>query len=95
MISGVELGKGKRTASQVEEVASSRRGRNLEIWLDDLTTGKLIATIPVTATGGENNWKAFKKAVKNISGHHDVFIKFSAGSEQVAYIHSIRFLPAK
>ncbi|MCW3118720.1 MAG: Xylan 1,4-beta-xylosidase [Chitinophagaceae bacterium] len=95
MISGVELGKGKRTASQVEVVASSRSGRNLEIWLDDLTMGKLIATIPVTATGGESNWKAFKKAVKNISGHHDVFIKFPAGSEQVTYIHSIRFLPVK
>ena len=93
MISGVELGKDKRTASQVEVVASSKSGGKLEIWLDDLTTGKLIATIPITATGEANNWKAFKKALKNVSGHHDVFVKFPAGAGEAVFIHSIRFIP--
>lgn len=94
MLSGVELGKDKRSASQVEILASSTITGKLEIWLDDLDAGRLIAAVPVSATGGESNWKSFKTAVKNISGHHDVFVKFPAGQSQAIYIRSIRFLPA-
>ena len=95
MISGVDLGRDKRKASQVEVIASSKTAGKLEIWLDDLKTGKLIATVPITATGGQNNWKAFKATVKNISGHHDVFVKFPKGSDHKLLIKSIRFLEAK
>ena len=59
MISGVELG--KQSPSAVELVASSVSKGKLEIWLDDLKNGKLIATIPVSATGGENNLKVILK----------------------------------
>ena len=90
MISGVELG--KQSPSAFELVASSVSKGKLEIWLDDLKNGKLIATIPVSATGGENNLKVFSKAVKNITGHHDVFIKFPEGKEGTIYIKSLRFL---
>ena len=95
MLSGVEFGRNKRKASQVEIFAASKTDGRIEIWLDDLSEGKLIATIPITSTGGENNWKAFKKAVKKVSGQHDVFVKFPAGSQRAVYIQSIRFLPAK
>ncbi|WP_026768362.1 family 43 glycosylhydrolase [Asinibacterium sp. OR53] len=91
MISGVELGRDKNVASVVEVLASSKTKANLEIWLDDLTTGKLIATIPITATGGKNNWKVFAKAVKNVSGHHAVFVKFPKGSAGDVSVRSIRF----
>ena len=91
MISGVQLGRDKRTASQVELIASSKSGGKLEIWVDDLTTGKLVATIPVTATGSESNFKAFKKAIKKLPGHHDLFIKFPEGNPHNIYIESIRF----
>jgi hypothetical protein len=90
MISGVETG--KQSPSAVEVEASSSANMKLEIWLDDLKDGKLIATIPVSETGGEMNLKTFSKAVKNISGHHDVFIKFPTGKEGTIYIKSIRFL---
>jgi hypothetical protein len=90
MISGVELG--KTSPSAIEIVASSSSKGKLEIWLDDLKTGKLIATISVNSTGSEDNWKAFSKAVKGISGHHDVFVKFPAGKEGAIKIKSIRFL---
>jgi xylan 1,4-beta-xylosidase len=90
MISGVELG--KYSPSAVELVASSGAKGKLEIWLDDLQNGKLIATIPVIPTGGENNLKVFSKAVKNITGHHDVFIKFPTEKEGTIYIKSLRFL---
>lgn len=95
MISGVDLGKDKKAVLQMEVLASSKSGGKLEIYLDDLATGKLIAKIPVSATGGENNWKAFKKSVNNISGHHDVFVKFPAGLQQRIYVQSIRFSPVK
>lgn len=91
MISGVELGSSKTVAYQVEILASSKKGGALEIWLDDLVTGQLIATIPVVATGRENNWKTFTKSIKNISGHHDVFVKFAPGQHHDTFIKSIRF----
>jgi hypothetical protein len=72
-------------------MASSSSKGKLEIWLDDLKTGKLIATIPVSSTGSEENWKAFSKAVKGISGHHDVFVKFPTGKEGAIKIKSLRF----
>jgi xylan 1,4-beta-xylosidase len=43
MISGVELNK----PSQVQVQAIANRGGNIEIWLDTLKQGKLIATVPV------------------------------------------------
>ena len=93
MISGVELGRTKRHALQVEVMAVSKAGGNLEIWLDDLTNGngKLIATIPVASTGIEMNFKLFTKALRNVFGHHDVFVKFPGGAEQAIFIKSIRF----
>jgi len=90
MISGVELG--QKSPSAIELVASSSSKGTLEIWLDDLTTGKLIASIPVTETGGDKNWKVFSKALKDISGHHDVFLKFPIGKEGLIHIKSLRFL---
>jgi hypothetical protein len=92
MLSGVDLG--KKSPSRVEVVLSSTKAGVIEIWLDDLATGNLIATIPVSVTGGENNWKTFRKAVKNISGHHDVFIKFMPVDGHKIFIRTIRFLKA-
>ena len=90
IISGVELG--KKSPSAVEVAASSGTNGKFEIWIDDLKNGKLIATVPVSATGGENSWKTFSKNVKNVTGHHDIFIKFPTGKEGTIYIKSIRFL---
>jgi len=90
MISGVELG--KTSPSSIEVVTSSTSKGKIEIWLDDLKNGKLIATIPLSSTGSEDNWKVFSKAVKGISGHHDVFVKFPTGSEGDILIKSLTFV---
>jgi len=95
MLSGVELGNHAIHAAQVEITAAALKAGNLEIWLDDLTKGKLIATLPVAATGNENNWKTFRAAVKNVSGQHDVFIKFPAGSNRRLFVTSIQFIPSR
>jgi beta-xylosidase len=92
MISGVELGKIAPSAIQV--VASSAAKGNLEIWLDDLKNGKLIATVPVTATG-ENVMSTFTTAVKGLTGHHDVFVKFPTESEGKILIQSVSFVKGK
>lgn len=91
MISGVDLGATQNSAAMVEVTATAAKECNLEIWLDDLATGQLIATIPVTPTAGEHNWKIFRQVLKNVSGHHDVFIKFPAGTDHTLFIKSIRF----
>jgi xylan 1,4-beta-xylosidase len=94
MISGVDLGIGKQAAAWLEIIANSTTNAKLEIWLDDLTNGRLIATIPVSATG-ENNWKQFTKALKDVSGRHDVIVKFPKGSDHAVFIKSIKFLPPR
>jgi xylan 1,4-beta-xylosidase len=90
MISGVELG--KQSPSAVELLAYSGVKGKLEIWIDDLKDGKLIASIPVNSTGGENSLKAFSQSVKNITGHHDIFVKFPTGKEGIIVVKSLRFL---
>ena len=90
MISGVEFGKTSPSAIELE-VSSVVNGK-LEIRIDDLKDGKPIATIPISATGGENVWKTFTKAVKNVTGHHDVFITFPTGKDGAIFIKSFRFV---
>lgn len=95
VISGVDLGKNERLAGQVEVLASSPRGGKLEIWLDGLVNGKRIATITIKPTGGQGNFKDFIEKIKPVSGHHDVFVKFSQGTPGEIYIQNIKFLRAK
>jgi xylan 1,4-beta-xylosidase len=89
MLSGVELG--QLSPKNIELTASAKTAGKVEIWLDDLQKGKLIATIPVSATA-ENTPKAFTKSLQNVTGQHDVFIRFSTGTPQNIYVKSIRFL---
>ena len=95
VISGVELGEKGRLAGQVEVLASSPHGGKLEIWIDGLGNGRRIATIPVKPTGGKGNFKVFREKIKPVSGHHDVFVKFSQVSPGEIYIQNIKFLKAK
>jgi len=85
---------GKIAPSAIQVVASSAAKGNLEIWLDDLKNGKLIATVPVTATG-ENVMSTFTNAVKGLTGHHDVFVKFPTESEGKILIQSVSFVKGK
>ena len=87
MISGVELGK---AASSVTVSASAKATGQLEVYVDDIQKNRLIATIPVTATGA-NSWKSFSKTLNGIGGQHDIFVKFSTGSAQNIQIKSIKF----
>lgn len=93
MISGVDLGRGKNGPLQVKVQASSVKGGELELWVDDLRTGKKIATIPVQATG--DSWVSCIAKVSQVSGSHDVFVKFPAGIARSISIKDIQFVKKK
>jgi hypothetical protein len=92
MISGVDLGSGNNSAREVQLKIAGNAPARLEIWLDDLKNGRLIATIPVTATGGADNWRTFSSALENISGHHDIFVRFLPGTHHQTWVKSLVFL---
>lgn len=95
MISGVEMGDKKRAASYIELVAAATSFGKIEIWLDDLAMGRLIATISVPRTGTQHHWRSFRSAIKNVRGQHDLFIKFPEGRDHGIFIQSIRLLTSK
>lgn len=87
MIAGVELGNKAKQPTQVCVQAMANTGGNMEIWIDDLQNGKLIATIPIAGS----NTKTYSRNIKNISGRHDVFVKFPAGKMRDIYISNLFF----
>ena len=92
MISGVDLGQTAKTAAQIQLIASSSKDTKLEIWIDDITTenGKMIASVFVKG-GNTNHWQTITKAIKQVSGSHDVFVKFPKGTHGSTILKSIRF----
>ncbi|HVU94275.1 MAG TPA: endo-1,4-beta-xylanase [Puia sp.] len=90
MISGVETG--ITHASAVELTALAAAAGKLEIWLDDIQHGKLIATVPVQPVGDKRQWKTFLQPVTRFQGHHDLFIKYPTGEPGKIMIRSIRFV---
>jgi len=90
MLSGVETG--ERSANAVELAVAASAGGKLEIRLDDLEHGTLLATVPVAATGGEDQWRMVRVAVRKFRGHHDVFVKYLPGEAGAIRIGSIRFI---
>jgi len=89
MISGVDLGQSGAKSINIE--LSSTTKSSIEIWQDDLKDGKLIATIPITPTGSKNKLKLITQKVQNLSGHHDIFVKFNSGNAGSIKIENIRF----
>jgi len=91
MLSGVDFGNDESTVSGVALNASALASGKVEIWLDDLKTGRQVAVVDVSSTGINKNYKAFRKALNGITGLHDVFVKFTAGSKNAVYVESLRF----
>jgi beta-xylosidase len=95
MLGGVDLGSEKRTPLKVEVSASSLHGGKLEVWMDDLEgEGKRIATIPITATGGIDQFRPFSANIPAVSGQHDLYLRFPA-AKNAFYLNTIRFVPKK
>jgi len=73
-VKGVDFGAegaGTFTAS----VASDTNGGTIELRLDSVD-GTLIGTLPVSHTGGENNWKTETTNISGAAGVHDLYLVF-------------------
>ena len=76
-VKGVDFGAegaGTFTAS----VASGSDGGIIELHLDSVD-GTLIGTLPVSHTGGNNNWKTETTNISGASGVHDLYLVFRGG----------------
>jgi hypothetical protein len=88
MISGVDLGIQKKNAKGIEIQYNAKTDGVVELWVDDLKTGKLVAKIPYSASKN-----SVRKSLKSIAGHHDIFVKFPVGKSHDLQINSLQFLP--
>jgi beta-xylosidase len=88
MISGVDFG--ENTVKGIDVELTSGTKSILEIRIDDLKDGKLIAKIPVSALQ-KSPMKHYIQQVAKISGQHDVFVKFSPNAKGKVIVKSIRF----
>ncbi|MFI5838790.1 DUF1996 domain-containing protein [Catenuloplanes sp. NPDC051500] len=79
---GVDLGAaGPVTASVRVAAAYADRTGSVEIHLDS-TTGPVLATVPVTGTGGWQSWKTSTAAGTSPGGRHDVYLVLKSGQKQ-------------
>ena len=72
-------------------VASNSSGGNIEIRLDSIN-GTLIGTCPVAGNG---NWQTYVDtacSISNVTGKHDVYLKFTGGSGYLFNLNWFKFI---
>jgi hypothetical protein len=63
------------------------------VWLDSLQTGRKIAECPITTTGSLSTYKLFPIDIPEVTGNHDVYLKFRGeGTGKLFQLNSFRFL---
>jgi beta-xylosidase len=88
MISGVEMGETAPSAMEVE-VSGTAKKATLDVFADDLKTGKKLATVSISPSAKS---KTITAKIQGLAGHHDVFIRFPKGENGTIRIESIRFV---
>jgi hypothetical protein len=73
-VEGVDFGN-KGAAVFSASVASALNGGEIELRIDSLA-GTKIGSLPISNTGGWDNWKLKSTSVNNASGVHDLFLVF-------------------
>ncbi len=82
-VQGVDLGRGARSL-QVS-IASSARSATLQLRLDD-PAGPLLATVPLTHTGGPDQWSTLTTPIVPTSGVRNLYFVFTGpDADQVAF----------
>jgi len=95
LYAGVEFGGDYylKKPDSLEIVASSSfDGGIVEVWLDSIDTGRLIAQCNIENTGSWTSFRSFKTVVDSVEGRHDVYLKFIGGSGALFRIESFRFI---
>jgi beta-glucosidase len=80
-----------RTDLQIR-LSSEAKDATIEARLDQLN-GPVAFTLTVSATGGWQKWQDVSVAIKNISGEHSMFLRFLAGSGDVATVQRLELHP--
>ncbi|HEX2925427.1 MAG TPA: non-reducing end alpha-L-arabinofuranosidase family hydrolase, partial [Ruminiclostridium sp.] len=84
----VDFGDG--AASFKARVSSAGNGGNIEIRLDSVT-GTLAGTCKVAATGDWQTWADATCDLSKISGKHDLYLKFTGGSDYLFNLNWFSF----
>jgi xylan 1,4-beta-xylosidase len=73
--------------------SSATSGGTVEVWLDSIDTGNKIAECSIENTGGWQNYEVFASDVDEVSGGHDVYLKFiGTGEEELFQLKWLKFL---
>jgi beta-xylosidase len=92
MLAGVDLGENERVPTAIELEVFSENGGILEVWIDDLEAGGTkIATIDIAPTSSESDWEKVKATVNNISGQHDVYLRWN-GVANAFFVKTVQFI---
>jgi xylan 1,4-beta-xylosidase len=83
----------RKNPVEINVVASSATsGGVVEVWLDSIETGRKIAEVTVENTGDWNTYETFTDTVAEVSGRHDVYLRFKgAQGEQLFRLRSFKF----
>lgn len=84
----VDFGSG--ATSFQARVASAGNGGNIEIRLDSIT-GPLVGTCAVKGTGDWQTWTDAKCTVSGVTGKHDLYLKFTGGSDYLMNFNWFKF----
>jgi len=79
LYAGVEFGNDeyRKTPKTIEIIAScAGSGGTVEVWLDSIADGTLIAECNITPTGDWNTFEVFSAEVAPVEGRHDVYLHF-------------------
>ena len=101
LYAGVEFGSSDEEASYnsvAEEIgviaSSASSGGTVEVWLDSIDTGTNIADIEIENTGGWFDYELFTADVDEVSGRHDVYLRFNGtDGDDLFRLQSFSFQP--
>jgi hypothetical protein len=79
-VSGLDFGD-QGAGTFTANVASGSRGGEIELRIDSLD-GQVIGTLPVSSTGGWDNWKTITTVVSGVTGVHDVYMIFKGQTSE-------------
>ena len=80
LYAGIEFGNDEylKSPNAIEITAScAGSGGIVEVWLDSIADGTLIAECNITSTGDWNTFEVFSSEVAPVGGRHDVYLRFT------------------
>lgn len=98
LYAGVEFGSIRATASYrkvpVEislQASSANSGGVVEVWLDSVETGQKIGEVEIQSTESWSDYVEFTSSIQEVSGRHDVYLRFRGNGDNLFRLKSFRF----